>query len=188
MELTFVTTNAHKFESLAKAINPYDIELSHKSIETPEIQDINLESIVEFSANWALKELHGPLLVNDFGYFISALNGFPGPFSKQVIEWFTLDDWMRLLSTVEDRTLIVKWAYALAAPNHQTKTIVFTMKGQLASNPGKEGGWNDMHRFYIPQGFNVPYSDLSELQKQQYQQSKHSFSELATFIKEYLNK
>ena len=185
MKLTFVTTNHHKFQTLSNSLSSFGINLTNESLETPEIQDSDLIKIVEYSANWAIKEINQPLLVNDFGYFIRALNGFPGPFSKQVIDWFCLEDWQRLLSGLEDRTVVVKWAYALAAPGKKTRSIVFTMKGKLASKPEVIDGGNNMQRFYIPEGFEKTYSDLSESERQKYQKSKHSFIDLADFIKIY---
>lgn len=185
--ISFVTTNNHKFDVLKNALAKYELDLVQEKIDTPEIQDVDLVKIVEFSASWAANKLGKPVLVNDFGYFITGLNGFPGPFSKQVINWFEIEDFARLFSGLEDRSIVVKWAYAVCSPGNKPVSIVFQRGGKLAEKPGFRGDYNEMQQFFIPEGYDKVYSELSDIDRENYHSKKNDFKTLANTIDDYLN-
>ena len=181
MTYAFVTTNEKKFRVYSEVLKPYGIELEQVALETPEVQDISVSKVAEFSAVWATRKLKKEVLVNDFGYYISALNGFPGPFSKYVISWFSLEDWLRLMEGIEDRRVEVRWAYAVASPDKKVRSIEFQHTGTILKKPGREG-WNDLHRLYAPDGFNNAFSELSEEKRFEYWKGSIDHERLAKFI------
>lgn len=109
----FITGNAYKFQIAQEALASAGIELIQKELETPEIQSTIVEEIASFSAKWVCDLLKEPVIVSDAGYYIEALNGFPGPFIKYINEWLSADDILRLMAGKEDRAVIVKDCFSL---------------------------------------------------------------------------
>lgn len=79
--LTFVTGNKVKAEILAKYL---DFPITHKSLDLPEIQSLDLAEIVQEKARAAYNILKTPVLVEDSALTFLALGKLPGPFVK----WF----------------------------------------------------------------------------------------------------
>ena len=72
-------------------------------METPEIQSEDLREVAERSVLYAYDVLREPVMVEDAGLFIEALNGFPGPFSSYVYKTIGVEGILKLMRGVEDR-------------------------------------------------------------------------------------
>ena len=83
-KITYVTNNKAKIASAKKALKPLGYEIDNIKIETPEIQADDVTEVAKYSAKWAAEELKVPVLKNDSGLFIKALNGFPGVYTHFV--------------------------------------------------------------------------------------------------------
>ena len=83
-EIIMVTGNAGKYKIAKDIFIEKGLNLIQEKIETPEIQSYNVEDVSAYSALYAAKELNKPVIKSDVGYFIPALNGFPGPFVKYI--------------------------------------------------------------------------------------------------------
>jgi XTP/dITP diphosphohydrolase len=80
----FVTGNVHKFSEARRVFTEYDFATAMLNLDVIEIQDDKLENIAKASAIDAAKKSRLPVIVEDAGLFIEALNGFPGPYSSYV--------------------------------------------------------------------------------------------------------
>ena len=79
----FATSNIHKYVEACQVLNEYKIVTAMlKKIDAVEIQDDSLENIAKSSAIDAVRKCRLPIIVEDAGLFIEALNGFPGPYSS----------------------------------------------------------------------------------------------------------
>lgn len=96
--ITFVTGNPYKFEVAKKVIEKRGLILEKEKLETPEIQETDVVKIASYSAKWACEKLGKPAALTDVGWYIEALNGFPGPFIKYINQWLTSDDLLKLMS------------------------------------------------------------------------------------------
>ena len=65
-----------------------------------EIQSDSLEEIARRSVVEAWKEVGKPVVVEDAGLFIEALNGFPGPYSSYVYKTIGLNGILKLMEGV----------------------------------------------------------------------------------------
>lgn len=70
--------------SHGQALEPLGYEIDNIKIETPEIQADDVTEVSKFSAKWAAERLNKPVLKNDSGLFVNALNGFPGVYTHFV--------------------------------------------------------------------------------------------------------
>ena len=113
----YVTSNELKFKVARQALRNSSITLEPRSLNTPEIQSKHVEEIAEWSAIWASQQLNQPVVIMDAGYYIEALNGFPGPFIKFVNDWFYEDDYHNLLWGKNNRQIIIRDYLAYCCPN-----------------------------------------------------------------------
>mgnify|MGYP000442274414 CR=1 FL=1 len=79
--LRFVTTNPGK---LREAREYLDADIERFDYDYAEIQSDSLADIAAHGAREAHREAGGPVIVDDSGLFIEALEGFPGPYSSYV--------------------------------------------------------------------------------------------------------
>jgi XTP/dITP diphosphohydrolase len=157
--LIYVTGNELKFKVAQQALLGSGISLERKSLNTPEIQSSRVEEIAEWSAIWASRQLNQPVVVMDAGYYIEALNGFPGPFIKYVNEWFSAEDYLNLMQGKVNRRVVVRDCLAYCRPNGKPTLFCQAHHGELATEPGRQTG-TSIDQVFIPAGFSHPISEI----------------------------
>lgn len=159
IQLSFITSSNYKFESAKKALEGSGIKLLQETLETPEIQSFELEDVVIYSAKWAAEKLNKPIVLTDAGYYIKALNGFPGPFVKFINKWLTANDLIKLMDKKIDRTVEAKDCLAYCKPDNNP--VIFTMiaKGTISQVPGNSDG-SPIDKIFIPEGFDKQSSEI----------------------------
>ena len=83
-KITYVTGNWAKIDSARQILDPLGFTIDNIKMETIEIQADDVEDVAKYSASWACQKLNCPVLKNDSGLFIEALNGFPGVYTHYV--------------------------------------------------------------------------------------------------------
>jgi XTP/dITP diphosphohydrolase len=161
MKIVYVTGNQQKFEVARLSFERYGIELIQKNIETPEVQSSTTEEVAKYSAKWAANQLNIPVIVSDAGFYITALNGFPGPFIKYVNQWFTSDDYLRLMEGKADRTVTVKACYGFCEPGKEPVVFAGETYGTLALKPGRKGK-TSINEVFIPMGYDKVESEIDQ--------------------------
>lgn len=78
--LTYVTTN----EGKVREAREYLDQIARAGIEYTEIQAATLGPIAAHGARDTYRRLRDPVIVDDAGLFLDALDGFPGPYSAYV--------------------------------------------------------------------------------------------------------
>lgn len=161
--IVFVTGNPYKFEVARKVLEKSGIKVVQEKIETPEIQSTNLTEIAIFSAKSAAEKLGKPVALTDAGYFIEALNGFPGPFIKYINKWLTSDDLLRLMKGRKNRKVVVKACLAYCEPNKEPITFTSGITGTIAEKAVKTNkGWvTPINEIFIPEGKNKVETEIS---------------------------
>lgn len=137
----FVTKNINKFNEARRVLAEYSISVAMVRAKTLEIQDDEIERIAEISAINAVKETNLPLIVEDSGLFIKALNGFPGPYSSYVYRTIGIRGILRLLEGVEDRSAYFKSVVAFHDPGGETKCFQGIVYGKVAREARGSGGF-----------------------------------------------
>jgi len=155
----FITGNNLKFQIAQKELSDVGAELIQKELNTPEIQSMSIEEIASFSAQWASDLLKEQVIVSDVGYYIEALNGFPGPFIKYINEWLSADDILRLMTGKENRKVIVKDCLAYCEPGKEPVLFCGSAKGTIADKKGGKGR-TSINEIFIPEGYDKVESDI----------------------------
>jgi non-canonical purine NTP pyrophosphatase (RdgB/HAM1 family) len=164
MKINFVTTNKMKFEIAQAYFEKLsdDYELVQYEIDTPEIQGESVEEIARQSAIWAAQQTGEPCIKMDVGFFIPALNGFPGPFVKYVNDWLTQDDFLKLMEDKEDRSAYFEDATAIGYPDGASKVFSVKNHGSLALAKDKVNTRWPVNLLFVPLTYNHALGSLSD--------------------------
>ncbi|MEM1858138.1 MAG: XTP/dITP diphosphatase [Desulfurococcaceae archaeon] len=161
-----VTSNKHKFEEILEVAKEYSVELEMCEGFKLELQADNIEDVVLKSAMLAHILLNRPVLVEDAGLFIEALNGFPGPYSSYVYRTIGIDGILKLLNGVENRKACFKSAVTLVHDKG-----VFTSTGEVCgvipSTPRGSGGFG-FDPIFVPSGETRTFAEMSIREKNLY--------------------
>jgi len=184
MKIIFVTGNKTKFASAQKVLTGFGIELEQQKVETPEIQSTDSAAVATYSARYAADKLGKSVIVTDVGWYITALNGFPGPFIKYINEWLTPDDIMRLMSGVEDRGIVGKEVAAYCEPGGEPKVFVMNDYGTITEEPEHVEDATTLDNILVLPDLGVVYS-LVPYDKQIEYWSVHStnYHQLGEYLK-----
>jgi len=72
----FATNNVHKFNEARMVLAEHGITVGMLRVKTLEVQNDNLEEIARVSVVDAFARCNLPVIVEDAGLFVEALNGF----------------------------------------------------------------------------------------------------------------
>jgi XTP/dITP diphosphohydrolase len=136
----FVTNNIHKFNEARKILSEYSIAVAMLRMKAPEIQDDDLENIARSSAIEASNRTGLPVIVEDAGLFIDALQGFPGPYSSYVYRKIGKEGILKLLEDCENRKARFKSVVAFCSPDSEVKCFKGAVEGKISrSIRGRSG-------------------------------------------------
>lgn len=103
MKVTFVTSNNHKAQEAAGILAGL-AEVEHIPLECPEIRDDSVAVVAKGKASYAYATLGRPVITDDTGFFVNALNGFPGSCAAYVHRTIGNEGILKLLSDKIDRS------------------------------------------------------------------------------------
>jgi XTP/dITP diphosphohydrolase len=99
----FATGNVNKFNEARRVLAGYGIAVGMLRVKTAEIQSANLREIAQTSAQDAFRRCRLPVIVEDAGFFIDALRGFPGPYAAYAYKTIGNKGLLKLMENVDDR-------------------------------------------------------------------------------------
>lgn len=140
MRVALVTSNEHKLRELSAVLEAYGVELYMLDMEKLEVQSRSLEVIALTAARHAYRRVKRPLIVDDSGLFIEALNGFPGPYSSYAYKTIGIRGILKLLEGAGSRRACFKAAIAAVIPPYE-KVFTGTSCGTIAPEPRGSGGF-----------------------------------------------
>jgi XTP/dITP diphosphohydrolase len=109
--------------------------------KTLEVQNDNIENIARLSAIDAASKTNLPVIVEDAGLFIDALNGFPGPYSSYVYRTIGKEGIIKLLEGVNNREAHFKSVVAFCDPKCNVICFEGIVKGKIAMEPRGNSGF-----------------------------------------------
>lgn len=160
MEINYVTNNAYKVFMTKQFMQKHNISVNQIKMDTPEIQDPDVTVVAQYSAKYAYNKIKKPVLKNDGGLYIPALNGFPCAFTKYAEDMLGEDAILKLMEGVADRTAY--WLEALAyADKDGVKVFVCKTMGKIAYEKSGQYGWG-YDRIFIPDGQSVTLANFED--------------------------
>lgn len=178
MELLFITGNSAKVKSAQKCFDSMGLPVVVRQyiISLPEIQAKDAEEISQAKAKMAFEQIKLPLIVEDAGFHINALNGFPGVYVRYVLDTIGAEGIIKQMKGVEDRTC--QFVAVTTFIDASGKIISFRDsegRGVIASEVDKTSNpraWSDLWKIYIPNGLTKTLSALTEEEADKHYQGK----------------
>ena len=141
----FVTSNRGKFIEASGILG----DLIQQDIGYTEIQAETLEEVAAFGMKEVLQRQRGPVMLEDAGLFIEALEGFPGVYSAYVQKTLRNEGILRLMKGVEDRRAFFKSVVAYAEPGQETRMFAGEVHGMIGFEARGTKGFGYDPIFYV---------------------------------------
>jgi XTP/dITP diphosphohydrolase len=136
----FATSNKGKYAEAAILAADFGITLKHLNVEKLEIQSDKLADVASFAASNLASTLHRSVVSEDAGFFVEALNGFPGLYSAYVFRQIGMDGVLKLMQGVSKRSAHFEATVAYCAPGKRAKCFTGIVNGTVSQRPkGKHG-------------------------------------------------
>ncbi len=162
-EISFVTSNKGKvreFEQILQGV----ASVKQLDIDYPEMRADDPVEISMQAASALANELCKPIVVEDSGLFISALNDFPGTCSAYIHKRIGLPGILRLLEGVSERGCAYKSAVGYCEPGSDPIAFVGEERGKIAlGERGSNGFGHDP--IFIPEGSSSTYGEMSDVEE-----------------------
>ena len=129
-----VTSNAGKAAEVAAFFGGL-LEVDHVALEVPEHRSNDIAEIARGKARYAYSQLNTPLIVDDTGFFIDALDGFPGPYAAYVLNSIGNAGILKLMEGISDRNARFTTGIAYA-DERGIEVFTGTLEGKITSVPG----------------------------------------------------
>jgi XTP/dITP diphosphohydrolase len=157
--LVLVTHNEHKLAELRPLFDEYGVSFDTTDLEKSEIRSQSVEDIAMNAAKHAHEVLKRPVVVDDTGFFISALNGFPGSYAAYVLQTIGYQGILKLLEGVQNRG--ARFVTAVAFCNENIlKSFLGEMLGKNSTAALGTSGFG-YDPIFIPDGFSKTYAQLT---------------------------
>ena len=108
MEILFITGNQEKVRIANTILNQENINVRAMKIDCPEIQSDDNETIAKTSALYASNFTKQNVVKVDTGFYIEALNGFPGPYAEYVERKLDAKDILKMMEHKTNRKAYYK--------------------------------------------------------------------------------
>jgi|TARA_B100001971_G_C18006782_1_gene440247 XTP/dITP diphosphohydrolase len=180
MQINLVTSNLGKVKEF-RIILGNEI-VNHIEMEYRELRSDNPEEIAKEAAKMLAEELKKPVVVEDSGLFIEALNDFPGTCSSYIHKRIGLKGILKLMGNIDDRTCCYRSAVSYCEPDKVPVSFLGEEKGTVAKEiKGNCGFGHDP--IFIPEGSTKTYGETENCE------NLKRFRKIAVEkLKEYLKK
>jgi XTP/dITP diphosphohydrolase len=161
-EIYFASSNSNKYREIEQILTQYGVESHFVKMSLQEIQSESVHQIAKAKSTNAFEYLQKPVIIEDDGFYISSLKGFPGQYSSFVYK--TLGN-QGLLKLMENRTNRKACFLSVIAYNDGHKLKMFTGKTQgMLNRLATDGGWG-FDPIFIPENTTKTYGELSQLNR-----------------------
>jgi XTP/dITP diphosphohydrolase len=130
--LIFATHNLHKALEVQTFFKPYPVLIKQQAWKTYEIQSDDLQEIARLSVLNAVNTSQSPIFVEDTGFYITALNGFPGPYASYVYQTIGNPGILKLMQDRLNREAYFKSIIAFCTPDTSPICFEGMIQGTLA--------------------------------------------------------
>lgn len=193
MDIVFATGNSGKVASLQRYIADLDIQVVARDLNLTEPQYDDIEDIAKAKAKEAFLKIKQPVLVQDTGFYIEALNGFPGPYAKYVQETIGAEGYLKLMAGQENRRckFVGVLAYADEDGNITTfrdETATGTIAKDMDTTALRFDAWSVLWHIFIPDGTHDVLNVLDEETRNAWYHSHRKGANFAVFAKWFAEK
>ncbi len=182
MKTVLVSSNPGKAREFQQLFQQHGLELEVEPLRTVEIQADSLEEIAVFSCLQAYNILKKPVIVEDAGLFVEALNGFPGPYSAYVYRTIGVDGLLRLIAG-RPRDARFESVIAFYGPQHGMRIFRGECRGRIADEPRGSSGFG-FDPIFIPEGRDETFAEMGSSEKNVVSHRGRAVSKLIAWLQE----
>ena len=184
----FITSNQRKFASLQKLLHPIGINLQQLDYDFDEGRGLDIQTIAKSKLAQAKKSFPNKrLIVDDRGFFIPALKGFPGPFVKLLLDSFSYPGIIKLMQGETDRRAMFSFTVGYF-DGKEDHIFVADEEGFIIDEPRGDNlhGWTELLYIYGHPSF--PDRSLVELNDEEWQEYLNAIETVDGFamVRDYL--
>lgn len=177
----FATSNNHKYREACEILGRCGITVDRLPAKGEELQLDSIPDVAEHAGLAAFRDYRRPLLVEDAGLSVAALNGFPGTYSSFVYRTIGLDGVLKLMKGAKNRSAEYTSAAAYVDGGGRAKVFVGTSKGTISTGRRGESGFA-YDPIFIPVGHTKTYAQLGAAKSTM----SHRYKSLTAFARWYL--
>jgi XTP/dITP diphosphohydrolase len=159
-KIAICTTNPGKIDEFQRILTR---ELDPIALDIDEIQALDTENVCRAKAKIAFASVRRPVLVDDTGFELAALGGFPGALVTWVIGAGGTSLLHRMLPSGASPRAMAVTSIGFA---DQAGVQVFTgrVEGEVIARPRGRGGFG-FDEIFVPGGSGRTFAELSEAEK-----------------------
>lgn len=173
----FITGNKNKAEEV-RAILP---EVKQLDIDLPEVQSLDVRAVVGHKLDEARKAVpKDAIAVEDVSFELEALNGFPGPLIKWLLEAVGADGVARIASSVGNPRATARAVVGLDLPDATRQWFEGVVHGRVTEPRGSRAfGWDPI---FQPDGHDRTYGEMTAEEKNQTSHRAVAWQQVAEFL------
>lgn len=161
--LTFITGNQGKADFLARHVGSH---IPHQSLDLDENQSLNLQEVAEHKARQAYGIIKSPVLVEDVGFSLKALNGLPGPFIKWFEKALGAEGICKLADSLESREVTISVCFCYF-DGQNIKNFEGSLEGNVAQTPRGTNGFG-FDPIFIRKGQTKTFAEMTDEELEKY--------------------
>lgn len=155
-----VTGNRGK---IAEARLALGLEIEAVQVDLPEVQGLDLHHILREKAEAAWREVRRPLVVEDAGLELLALNGFPGPLIKWMLDAVGAEGIARTAQALGDPRAVARCGLLYRDAERTVLAEGVTTGTLVLPGRGEHGfGWDPV---FLPDGESYTFAQLTGREK-----------------------
>lgn len=188
--VNFITGNEGKVHSMRRYTDGYGIDIVQTPLDLTEPQCNTIQEVSASKARQAFRILSPqPVMVEDSGFFVDALNGFPGPYTKYAVETIGIRGMLDLMRDIEDRRCrfvsVLTYQDGNGPHSFTDDKMRYTMAETPDESPRQSKNWSELWRIIIPEGADKPLSAFTEADWKQRAEARKEFSAFSQFARWY---
>lgn len=160
-KINFATHNINKVKEF-KVILGDNIIVEHFDIDYPELRSDDPGEIVKEAVKKLAEEHKKPIVAEDSGLFIKALNDFPGTCSAYIHKRIGLKGILKLMENEKDRTCFYRSAVGYCEPGKEPISFLGEEKGSISEEIRGEYGFGH-DPIFIPEGQDQTYGEMENV-------------------------
>lgn len=180
--ITFVTGNVKKLEELVAILGTtFPYKIVNANIELSELQG-EIDEICIKKCKEAVKQVNGPVIVEDTSLCFKAFGGLPGPYIKWFLNSVGPEGLHKMLLGYNDKSAEAVCTFAYHPGNSTGEVLLFQgrTEGEIVSPRGpRDFGWDPC---FQPKGYDKTYAELPKSEKNQISHRYKALKQLQDYL------
>ena len=192
-KINFITSNKGKIKSLENSlkVNNLDVQICAQNLDIMEPQFDTVQEVSKYKALKAFEILKEPVLVEDGGFSVFELKGFPGVYTKYVLKTLGVDGILKLMQGVSNRA--AKFVSVATFVNEDGTLFQFEREGgEFEISKEKVDiqspyAWSELWKIIYLKEYNKNLCELSEQEVSEYYGRAGANGSIQKFVNWYIN-